>query len=520
MSAESQLDTRLHICGDDVPGRTTMTVSTQEFTSMLSTNARDFASQVRGSFIAGEQVDPSEKVIDSIDPSSGAVITQIGDSDEAIVDAAVASAAAAFTGEWGQLTPGKREAALHRLADIVERHAAELAEYDALEGGKPVSHVQAVDLPLAVEQFRYFAGWPTKLTGDIVPVDTPDAHVYSRKVPLGVVGAITPWNFPLCQAAIKIAPALAAGNTVVLKPSELTSLSSLRLAELAIEAGLPPGTINVVTGRGSTTGTALVNHPAVAKISFTGSERVGRALGAAAGGALKHISLELGGKNPNIIFADADVAAAAAAAATTAYFYSGQVCFSGSRLMVERAALDEVVEIVERYAQALVIGPGLDRTSTMGPLASAQHRDKVEAYLDSISSTQASVPFGGSRIAGDGYFLQPTAVVGASDTDAVVTDEIFGPVLSVQAFDSIEELLPRVNNSHYGLTAGVWTNDVRKAHTVAQQLQSGLVWVNTYADYHAAAPFGGFKNSGLGKDCGLEGLAKYLDTQTIWMSLA
>jgi acyl-CoA reductase-like NAD-dependent aldehyde dehydrogenase len=497
-----------------------MTASTQEFRSLLSAEARAFATEAHGSFIAGEPVEPSDTGIDSIDPSTGMVITQISDTNEATVDAAVASAAAAFAGEWGQLTSGKREAALHRLADLIERHASELAEYDALEGGKPVSYVQAVDLPLAVEQFRYYAGWPTKLTGDVIPVDTPDTHVYTRKTPLGVVGAITPWNFPLCQAAIKLAPALAAGNTVVLKPSELTSLSSLRLAELAIEAGLPPGTINVVTGQGSTAGNALVAHPGVAKISFTGSERVGRTLGAAAGGALKHISLELGGKNPNIIFADADITAAATAAAVTAYFYSGQVCFSGSRLMVERSALDEVLEIVQRYAQALVVGPGLDRSSTMGPLASPQHRDKVENYLNSVSSTSASIPFGGSRIAGDGYFLQPTAVVGAADTDSVITDEIFGPVLSVQTFDSIDELLPRVNSAHYGLTAGVWTNDLRKAHTVAQRLQSGLVWVNTYADYHAAAPFGGFKNSGIGKDCGFDGLSKYLDTQTIWMSLS
>lgn len=499
--------------------RDTMT-TTPSPTSLLSEEARAFASEARGSYIAGERITPRGDLIDSVDPSTGNVITQIADTDASTVDAAVASAHATFTGEWGQLTPGKRESALHRLADLIERHAGELAEYDALEGGKPVSYVQAVDLPLAVEQFRYYAGWPTKLSGDVVPVDTPDTHVYTRKVPLGVVGAITPWNFPLCQAAIKLAPALAAGNTAVLKPSELTSLSSLRLAELAIEAGLPPGTINVVTGQGSTTGHALVTHPHVAKISFTGSERVGRVLGAAAGGSLKHISLELGGKNPNIIFADADITAAATAAAVTAYFYSGQVCFSGSRLMVERSVLDEVMDIVQRYAQALVIGPGLDRTSTMGPLASALHRDKVEQYLDSVSATQASIPFGGSRVAGDGYFLQPTAVVGAADSDSVITDEIFGPVLSVQAFDSVDELLPRLNSAHYGLTAGVWTSDLRKAHTVAQRLQSGFVWVNTYADYHAAAPFGGFKNSGIGKDCGVDGVTKYLDTQTIWMSLA
>lgn len=497
-----------------------MTTSTTGFASLLSAKAHAFATDAHGSFIDGRRVGPRGAVIDSIDPSTGTVITQIADSDEATVDAAVASAAAAFDGEWGRLTAGKREAALHRFADLIESHAAELAEYDALEGGKPVTFVEAVDLPLAVEQFRYYAGWPTKLTGDVVPVDTPNAHVYTRKVPLGVVGAITPWNFPLCQAAIKLAPALAAGNTVVLKPSELTSLSSLRLAELAIEAGLPPGTVNVVTGSGVTTGNALVNHSGISKISFTGSERVGRVLGAAAGGSLKHISLELGGKNPNIIFADADITAAATAAAVTAFFYSGQVCFSGSRLMVQRAALDEVLEIVRQYAEALVVGPGLDRASTMGPLASSQHRDKVQNYLRSVSGTAGSIAFGGNGIDGDGYFLQPTAVVGATDDDAVITDEIFGPVLSVQVFDSIDELMPRLNRAQYGLTAGVWTEDVRKAHTVAQRLQSGLVWVNTYADYHAAAPFGGFKNSGLGKDCGPEGLAKYLDTQTIWMSLA
>ncbi len=497
-----------------------MTTTTFEFESALTPEARAFAAAPHGAFIAGAEAAPSDDVIESIDPSSGRVVTRIAEADQEVVDRAVRSALDAFDGEWGRLTAGRREAALHRFADLIEEHTAELASYDALEGGKPVSQVEAVDLPLAVEQFRYYAGWPTKLVGETIPVDTPDAHVYSRRVPLGVVGAITPWNFPLCQAAIKIAPALAAGNTVVLKPSELTSLSSLRLAELAIEAGLPAGTLNVVTGSGAGAGNALVSHPDVAKISFTGSERVGRLLGAEAGRSLKHISLELGGKNPHIIFADADLEAAATAAATTAFFYSGQVCFSGSRLLVERRALDEVLEIVSRSARALVVGPGLDRASTMGPLASGQHRDKVESYLSRADGSSAEVVLGGSRIDREGFFLEPTIVVGPTDADEVVTDEIFGPVLSVQVFDSVEELLPRVNASHYGLTAGVWTNDVRKAHKVAQGIRSGLVWVNTYADYHAAAPFGGFKGSGLGKDCGYEGLSKYVDTQTIWMSLA
>ncbi|WP_205676876.1 aldehyde dehydrogenase family protein [Arthrobacter crystallopoietes] len=494
-----------------------MTATTE---SLMLPQTFKFTSAEHGAFIDGTETAAGVSTIDTLDPATGRVITTIAETDNETVDRAVESAARAFEGEWGTMLPARREELLHRFADLIEENAAELAQYDALEGGKPISHVESVDLPLAVEQFRYYAGWPTKIQGATVPVSTSDTHVYTRRIPLGVVAAITPWNFPLCQAAIKLAPALAAGNTVVLKPSELTSLSSLRLAHLAIEAGLPAGTVNVVTGTGAGTGQALVSHPKVAKISFTGSEATGRHLGAEAGRSLKHISLELGGKNPHIIFADADIAKAAAYAATTAYFYSGQVCFSGSRLMVERAVLDDVLSAVEEHADALVLGHGLDRSSTMGPLSSATHREKVERYLNTVSGTGATVAFGGSRAKESGYFLEPTAIVGPADTDPVVAEEIFGPVLVIQPFDSIEELVPRANSGQYGLTAGVWTRDARKAHTVARQLQAGTVWVNTYADYNAAAPFGGFKNSGFGKDCGPAGLDKFLDTQTVWMSLA
>ncbi|TJY66183.1 aldehyde dehydrogenase family protein [Arthrobacter sp. CAU 1506] len=488
--------------------------------SLMLPQAASFASAEHGAFIGGTEISTDGSTIDTVDPATGRVITKIAETDAKTVDRAVESAATAFEGEWGSMLPARREELLHRLADLIEENALELAQYDALEGGKPVTYVESVDVPLAVEQFRYYAGWPTKIQGATVPVSTPNSHVYTRKIPLGVVAAITPWNFPLCQAAIKLAPALAAGNTVVLKPSELTSLSSLRLAQLAVEAGLPAGTVNVVTGTGAATGQALVSHPQVSKISFTGSEATGRHLGAEAGRSLKHISLELGGKNPHIIFADADIAKAATYAATTAYFYSGQVCFSGSRLMVERSAVDDVLAAVKEHADALVLGHGLDRTTTMGPLSSAVHREKVEGYLNTVSGTGAKVAFGGSRPKDGGYFLEPTAVVGPADSDAVVAEEIFGPVLVIQPFDSVEELMPRANSGKYGLTAGVWTNDVRKAHTVAQRLQAGTVWVNTYADYNAAAPFGGFKSSGFGKDCGPEGLEKYLETQTVWMSLA
>lgn len=480
-----------------------------------------FAQRPHGSFVGDGEITSTSAPLATIDPSTGIEITTIDGADQATVGLAVAAAKAAFDSEWSTMLPAQRERLLHRFADLIEEHSAELAAYDALEGGKPVSFVEAVDLPLAVEQFRYFAGWPTKLAGQTVPVSTPDAHVYTRKVPLGVVAAITPWNFPLCQAAIKIAPALAAGNTVVIKPSELTSLSTLRLAELAREAGLPSGTVNVVTGRGDVTGQALITHPDVAKISFTGSERVGRHLGAEAGRLLKHSSLELGGKNPHIIFADADLTKAATAAATTAFFYSGQVCFSGSRLLVEASALDEVLGVIEEYASALVLGHGLDRQTTMGPLVSREHREKVEGYVSSVESTGATVAFGGSRLESEeGFFLQPTAIVNPADDDLVVSEEIFGPVLVIQTFDTVDEVVVRANAGDFGLTAGVWTNDVRKAHRVAQSLRAGTVWVNTYADYNAAAPFGGFKSSGIGRDCGPEGLEKYLDTQTVWMSLA
>ncbi len=493
-----------------------------DFESHLSVAARDFIQRQRGAIIAGRIVEGEGGMFATLDPASGEEIAQLRESDAATVDAAVRSARSAYDSEWGKMLPAQRERLLHRLADLIEEHAHELSEYDALEGGKPITYVEAVDLPLAVEQFRYYAGWPTKLVGSVVPVSTPDAHVYTQKVPLGVVAAITPWNFPFCQAAIKLAPALAAGNAVVLKPSEMTVFSSLRLAELAIEAGLPAGAVNVVVGTGPVTGDALVRHPLVNKITFTGSDATGRVLGALAGERLIDASLELGGKNPHVIFADADIEKAAAFAATTAFFYSGQVCFSGSRILVERSAMNRVVEVLEEHAKNLVIGSGLAPETTMGPLCSAKHLEKVEKFIKQARESSATIAFGGQRVPrnGEGYFLAPTAIVGPADSDAVVAQEIFGPVVVVQPFDSFEEALARANDSRYGLTAGVWTRDAAKAHRFAQSVEAGTVWVNTYADYNAAAPFGGMKDSGGGRDCGPEGIEKFLDTRTVWMSIA
>lgn len=485
---------------------------------------RDFSSVPHAAFIGGKEVQPVSDAqwLDTVDPGTGRVLTQVLDTSADVVDAAVRSAHEAFTSSWGRMTPGARERCLHRFADLIEQHGAELAQYDALESGKPVAFVEGIDVALAVEQFRYYAGWPTKLQGATVATENPAAHVYTRREPLGVVAAITPWNFPLCQAAIKIAPALAAGNAVVIKPSELTSLSSIRLAELAVEAGLPEGTVNVVTGTGRVTGTALVSHPLVDKISFTGSEAVGRRLARDAGDALKHISLELGGKNPHVIFADADLEKAIQAAATTAFFYTGQVCFAGSRLMVERSVVDDVLAGLAEHAQGLVLGPGLEPTATMGPLSSPQQREKVERYVTGVAGSGAEIAFGGSRPGGalaDGFFFEPTAIVNPKDEDAVVAEEIFGPVVVVQPFDSEEEVVRRANGGTYGLTAGVWTRDLTRAHTVAGALQAGTTWVNTYGEFNAAAPWGGVKSSGIGHDCGPEGLDKYLQTRTVWMNL-
>jgi phenylacetaldehyde dehydrogenase len=487
-------------------------------------SVQTFAKQPQMSFVHGERLVHDDAAwFESLDPANGQMLTRVNEAGTEVVDQAVRSAQSAFDSSWAAMAPGERESLLHRLADLVEANATELAQYDALESGKPAASVEAIDVMLAVEEFRYYAGWPTKLQGTTVPVGSPDSHVYTRREPLGVVAAITPWNFPLCQAAMKLAPALAAGNGVVLKPSELTSMSSLRLAELAMEAGFPPGVLNVVTGTGPITGQGLITHPLVQKISFTGSEAVGRHLAAEGGRMLKHVSLELGGKNPHVLFADADIEKAAAFAATTAFFYTGQVCFAGSRLMVERSALDEVMSVLEHHARAIVMGHALNHDSTMGPLSSLRQREKVERYLDSVVGTGAEIAFGGSRPGGElasGYFLEPTAVLGPADDDPVVAEEIFGPVVVVQPFDDVEELVGRANAGNFGLSAGVWTRDGGKAHSVAARLKAGTVWVNTYGDFSAATPWGGFRASGLGRDGGAEGLDKYLQTKTVWMSLS
>jgi phenylacetaldehyde dehydrogenase len=474
--------------------------------------------------IDGERVPASSgREFETVDPATGRVIATVAEADAEDVDRAVAAARRALEGPWSRLLPAEREAILMRFADLVEAHGQELALLDSIDSGKPFRQIEAVDVPLAVGQLRYFAGWSSKIEGATLPVNAHGMHAYTRREPVGVVGAIVPWNFPVTQAAFKLAPSLAAGCTVVLKPAEQTPLSALRLGELALEAGVPRGVLNVVPGFGESAGVALVEHPGVEKIAFTGSGEVGVEIARRGAATLKHVSLELGGKNPNIVFADADLEAAAVAAAAAIFFYTGQVCSAGSRLMVEKEVLDDVMGIVVNEAGKLQMGPGLADDTTLGPLVSDAQRRRVTGFLEGAVDEGGTISAGGGTPGGHlagGFFHEPTVLLDLPDHARAVREEIFGPVVVVQPFESVEEVATRANDTAYGLAAGVWTNDVRKVHAMAAALKAGTVWVNTYNLFDAAAPWGGYKQSGYGRDGGREGIEKYLQTKTVWTQFA
>ncbi|MGD9736258.1 MAG: aldehyde dehydrogenase [Solirubrobacterales bacterium] len=473
--------------------------------------------------IGGEMIDSGSGLsFDSIDPATGerlATVPQAGPED---VDAAVRSAAESFRGEWGATSPARREQLLHRFADLLEERAADFALVESLDTGKPVTQIEQIDLTVSVGLLRYYAGFPTKLSGETVPVSAPGVQAFTRREPLGVVAAITPWNFPINQAIYKIAPALAAGCTVVLKPAEQTPLSSLMLGKLALEAGFPPGTINVITGDGAT-GAALVEHPGVAKIAFTGSGTVGREIARSAASTLKHVSLELGGKNANIVFADADLEAAAATAVLAIFFYSGQVCSAGSRLMVQEEVFDQVLETVAAGASGFQLGPGVDPATTMGPLISREQHSRVEGLVNAAAERGGELIRGSALPDGpfeSGYFYQPTVVTGLDDEAEATREEIFGPVLVAQPFSTVEEVVSRVNSGPLGLAAGVWTESNATALQLATALDVGAVWINSYNLFDPAAPWGGWKDSGYGRDAGPESVEKFLQTKTIWNQFA
>ena len=462
----------------------------------------------------------SGKTFPVYNPATGEVMAQVAEGDAADIDLAVKAARKAFEhGAWHEMTPSDRGKLLWKLGDLIDKNLTELAELEALDNGKPMTVARAADVPLAAELFRYMAGWATKLEGNTIPLSvpyTPGAQylAYTRREPVGVVGQIIPWNFPLLMAAWKMGPALATGCTVVLKPAEQTPLSALRLGELILEAGFPAGVVNIVTGYGEA-GAALAAHGDVDKVAFTGSTEVGRLVLQAASGNLKKVSLELGGKSPNVVFGDADLEQAIAGAASAIFFNQGQVCCAGSRLYVEKKAFDRVVEGIAERAKKIRVLPGMDPESDMGPLVSKEQLDRVCGYLEMGEREGAQALAGGKKHGGDGYFVQPTVLVGMAHDAKVMQEEIFGPVVTAVPFTDVEELVPRANGSMYGLAAGIWTSDVGKAHRLANAIQAGTVWVNCFNIFDAALPFGGYKQSGWGREMGHDVLDLYTQKKAV-----
>ncbi|SFF39341.1 phenylacetaldehyde dehydrogenase [Actinacidiphila alni] len=471
--------------------------------------------------IDGDFVDArSAATFDSHDPATGEVLVAVAEAGAEDVDRAVAAARRAFEdGPWSRTLPADRERMLWRLAELVEAHADELALIESLDNGKPLPDALG-DVAEAAATLRYYAGWATKITGRTVAMNRPgDWHAYTLRQPLGVVGQIVPWNFPLIMTSWKIGPALAAGNAVVLKPAEQTPLSALRLGELALEAGFPPGALNVIPGDGPVAGGSLAAHPDVDKIAFTGSTETGRLIVRAALGNFKKVSLELGGKSPNIVLADADLKEATGGAAVAIFSNQGEVCTAGSRLYVERAVFDEVVGGLAERAAAIRLGPGTEDGSQMGPLVSAEQLDRVSGLVARGVEQGATAVTGGRRRGEVGYFYEPTVLTGMSEDSVVVQQEIFGPVVVAIPFDRPEEIGRAVNNTDFGLAAGIWTRDVSRAHRIAAAVKAGTVYVNTYHTGDPGLPFGGYKQSGWGRELGEEGLDLYTEVKSVVVKL-
>jgi phenylacetaldehyde dehydrogenase len=491
-------------------------------TTQINPRVLSFLEKPRKMLINGKWVDAvSGKTFPTYDPSTGEVLAQVAEGDRADIDLAVKAARKAFDdGPWRNMTPSERGRLIWKLGDLLDQHVEEFAYLESLDNGKPLTVARAADVPLAAELFRYMAGWATKLEGNTIPLSvpyTPGAKYlsYTLREPVGVVGQIIPWNFPLLMAAWKLGPALATGCTVVLKPAEQTPLSALRLGELFVEAGFPDGVVNVVPGYGETAGAALAAHPDVDKIAFTGSTEVGRLIVHAAAGNLKRVSLELGGKSPNVIFKDADMKVAIPGAASAIFFNHGQCCCAGSRLYVEKEVFDQVVEGIAENAKKIRVGSGLDPKTQMGPLVSEEQLSRVCAYLESGVSQGAKAVAGGQKTGDKGYFVEPTVLVDTTENMKVVQEEIFGPVVVAMPFSSTEEIVPRANDNVYGLAAGIWTRDISKAHRMAESFQAGTVWINCYNIFDAALPFGGYKQSGWGREMGHEVLNNYTQTKAV-----
>ena len=474
-------------------------------------------------FIGGEWRDAAGRAtMPVVNPATEAVIAEVASASAADVDAAVSAARAALAGPWGRMPARERGRLLWNMAERLTERIDEVARLETLHNGKPIRESRHVEVPLSAEVLQYYAGWADKLHGETVPVSA-NGLVYTRREPLGVVAAIVPWNFPLLLAMWKVAPALAAGNAVILKPASQTPLTALALAEIGAEAGLPPGVLNVITGSGSTVGQALVEHPGIDKVAFTGDTSTGRNIMRTAADTLKHVTLELGGKSPNIVFPDADLEAAVRGATVGIFYGKGEVCAAGSRLLVDRSIKDEFVEKVAARARKMVAGDPLDMNTRLGAISSKAQLERVLNYVDIARREGASLVAGGSRTdigTGKGYFMQPTVFADVRPEMTIAREEIFGPVLAAIEFGDVDEAIARANDSIYGLAAGVWTRDLKKAHYVASKLQAGLVWVNTYNVYDVGASFGGYKQSGFGRELGQHALGYYTQLKTVWVDLS
>ncbi len=472
--------------------------------------------------IGGQWIDGSKK-FDTINPATGEVLTQIVEASAEDVDRAVAAARRAFedrSGPWRKFSASERGRLIWRLADLVEKNIDELAELETLDNGKPIFESRYVDMPMVIDVLRYYAGWATKIHGETINT-TETAFTYTLREPVGVVGMIVPWNFPLLLASWKVGPALACGNTIVWKPASLTSLTTLRFGELAVEAGVPAGVLNIVTG-GSEIGRAMVRHQGIDKIAFTGSTSVGKEIMRSAADTMKRVTLELGGKSPNIVFADSDIDSAVKGAITGIFYGKGEVCNAGSRLFLETKVQDEFLEKLVARAKKMQPADPLDPKTRMGAIVSQEQMQTVLGYIETGKKEGAKLITGGSRVSVDGskgFFIEPTIFGSVTNDMKIAQEEIFGPVLATLSFDDVDQVVDLANRNPYGLAAAVWTRDVKKAHSISRRLKAGTVWINTYGLMDAALPFGGYKSSGFGRELGMHAIEHYTELKTVWLNL-
>jgi phenylacetaldehyde dehydrogenase len=489
-------------------------------TVTIDHKVEQFISSPRQLFINGQWVDAaSGKTFETPNPATGETLAHVAEGDAEDINRAVSAARAAFDGPWSRMTPSERGRVIWRIGDLLLEHIEEFAQLESLDNGKPYAVAKGADVPLAADLFHYMAGWATKIEGNTINISVPympgaNFHSYTLREPVGVIGQIIPWNFPLLMAAWKLGPALTTGNTVVLKPAEQTPLSALLLAQIIAEAGVPDGVVNVVPGFGETAGAALANHDDVDKVAFTGSTEVGKLIVQAAAGNLKKLTLELGGKSPNIVFDDASDDAIAGAA-NAIFFNHGQCCVAGSRLFVQEGRFDEVVDGVSEIAKSIKLGPGMDENTQMGPLVSAEQLQRVTGYLDAGRADGATALTGGGRFGEAGFFVEPTVITNTNPEMSIVREEIFGPVVVAAPFETLDQIAAVANDTVYGLGAGIWTKDISKAHALAKKIRAGTVWINCYNVFDASLPFGGYKQSGWGREMGHEALEAYTEVKAV-----